>query len=239
MIYFDCKVPPTFLRDTIHYFTDNSISALQTRWEHSNLHYSLFTLAMSVGLDGHFLVEKLGRIKTNGFIAFNGTGGIWRRTAILQAGNWSAKTLAEDLDIAFRSQLKSKSVLYLPQVTVLQEIAPTLSLWGIQQTRWSRGFAQNLRLHFKDVLFKNHSRNRFQGAIQLTAYLLPFFLLINIISSSLLVFSSNYNYNNPFLLILNSSLAIVSISGFIVYSVAIIRAKRPLWHIVLIPLFLF
>ena len=34
-------------------------------------------------------------------------------------------------------------------------------------------------------------------------------------------------------------MAIVSISGFIIYSAAIIRAGRPLWHILLIPLFLF
>ena len=235
----DCKVPTSFLRETIHYFSDPSISAIQTRWEHSNLHYSLFTLAMSVGLDGHFLVEKTGRIRTNGFIAFNGTGGVWRKDAILQAGNWSARTLAEDLDLAFRSQLQSNSILYLPHVTVLQEIAPTLTLWGIQQTRWSRGFTQNLRLHLRDVLTKDHSKNRFQGAIQLTAYLVPFFLLLNILSSSTLLFFSDYTSIQTFLIILNTSLAIVSISGLIIYSVAIIRAGRPIWHILLIPLFLF
>ncbi len=235
----DCKVPSNFLRDTVHYFNDNSVSAIQTRWEHSNLHYSLFTLAMSVGIDGHFLVEKMGQVKTNGFLSFNGTGGMWRKTAIIEAGNWSPRTLAEDLDIAYRSQLQTKNILFLPHITVLQEIAPTLSLWGIQQTRWSRGFSQNLRLHFKDVLTKDHKKNRFQGAILLTAYMIPFFLLLNIVFSSLLIFSSDYNSISSFLIIFNSGLAVVSIAGFIVYSVAIIRAKRPLWHIILIPLFLF
>ena len=235
----DCKVSSNFLRDTIHYFNDSSIGALQTRWDHSNLHYSLFTLAMSVALDGHFLVEKLGQIKTNGFVAFNGTGGIWRKSAIIEAGNWSPQTLAEDLDIAYRAQLQSNNVLFLPQVTVLQEIAPTLSLWGIQQTRWSRGFAQNLRLHFKNVFSKNHSKNKFQGAILLTAYLIPFFVLLNIFSGSLLLFSPDYHSISSFLIILNSGLADVTIAGFIVYSVAIFRAKRPFWHILLIPLFLF
>lgn len=235
----DCKVPPMFLRQAIHYFSDASINAIQTRWEHSNLHYSLFTLAMSVGLDGHFLVEKEGRIKTNGFIAFNGTGGIWRKKAILEAGNWTAQTLAEDLDLAFRSQLQSHSIQYLPHVTVQQEIAPTLTLWGIQQTRWSRGFAQNIRLHFKDVLTKKHDKNRFQGAIQLTAYLVPFFLLLNILSGATLLFSPDYTAISSLLIVLNISLAVVSISGLIVYTIAIRRAGRPLWHIILIPLFLF
>ena len=235
----DCKVPANFFRDTIHFFSDSSISAIQTRWEHSNLHYSLFTLAMSVGLDGHFLIEKEGRIRSNGFIAFNGTGGIWRRSSIIKAGNWSGRTLAEDLDIAFRSQLQSQKIQYVPQVTVLQEIAPTLTLWGIQQTRWSRGFAQNIRLHFKDVVTKKHSKSRFQGAIQLTAYLVPFFLFLNIIFGALLLFSPDYTSISSFLIVLNVSLAVVSISGLIVYSIAIRRAGRPLWHVILIPLFLF
>ncbi len=235
----DCKVPSNFLRDTVHYFSDPEISAIQTRWEHSNLHYSLFTLAMSVGLDGHFLIEKEGRIITNGFVAFNGTGGMWRRSSIIEAGNWTGRTLAEDLDIAFRSQLQSKTVQYVPQVTVLQEIAPTLTLWGIQQTRWSRGFAQNIRLHFKDVLTRTHGKNRFQGAIQLTAYLVPFFLLLNIIFGALLLFSPDYTTISSFLIVLNISLAVVSISGLIVYSIAIRRAGRPFWHVILIPLFLF
>ena len=69
--------------------------------------------------------------------------------------------------------------------------------------------------------------------------MIPFFLFLNIISSSMLIFSSDYNSISLFLIILNSGLAVVSIAGLIVYSVAIIRAKRPLWHIILIPLFLF
>lgn len=235
----DCKIPSNFLRNTVHYFTDESIGAIQTRWNHTNMKFSLFTLAMSIGLDGHFNVEKLGRMKTNGFIAFNGTGGIWRRSAILEAGNWSSKTLAEDLDIAFRYQFIGKNVHYLYDVTVQQEIAPTLKLWGIQQTRWSRGFAQNLRLHMSKVLTGVHRKNRFQGAIQLTAYLVPFFLLINIVSSASLLFFKDFSSYSDFLVIFNIGLTGVSISGLLVYSVAIKRAHRPLWHILLIPLFLF
>lgn len=235
----DCKVQPNFLRETIHYFTDENVGAVQTRWEHSNLHYSIFTLAMSVGLDGHFLTEKLGQMKTNSFLAFNGTGGIWRKQSILDAGNWRGKTLAEDLDLAYRSQLQGKSIIYLPQITVLQEIAPSLSLWGIQQTRWSRGFSQNFRLHFRNVLSKNNSRNRFQSAILLTAYMLPFFLLVNIVTSSLLLFFSDYFKIYFYIQIFNLSLVVVSVSGLIAYSAAILRANRPFWHLIFIPFFLF
>jgi cellulose synthase/poly-beta-1,6-N-acetylglucosamine synthase-like glycosyltransferase len=236
----DCKVPSNFLLDSIHYFKDNeSLAAIQTRWKHMNSKFSLFTRAMSIGLDGHFFIEKPGRMSTNGFIAFNGTGGIWRTQAILNAGNWSSKTLAEDLDLAYRTQLMGNSILYLNHISVYQEIAPSIKLWGIQQTRWSRGFAQNLRLYLRKTLFGSHSKSRFQGTIQLTAYLIPFFLLINIISSSFLLFFDDYSSIAFLLSILNLSLAVVSVSGFIVYSIAIFRAKRPWWEIVLIPFFLF
>jgi len=55
----DFNINPDFLINTIHYFKNNkNLGAVQSRWGHNNLNFSLFTRSMSIGLDFHFLVEK-------------------------------------------------------------------------------------------------------------------------------------------------------------------------------------
>jgi cellulose synthase/poly-beta-1,6-N-acetylglucosamine synthase-like glycosyltransferase len=57
-------------------------------------------------LDGHFVLEHGGRNRAGYFFNFNGTAGIWRREAIVDAGGWQHDTLTEDLDLSYRAQLR-------------------------------------------------------------------------------------------------------------------------------------
>lgn len=234
----DFNIPSDFLRKTVHHFKSrNKLSAIQTRWIHSNEKFSLFTRTMSLAIDGHFLIEKPGRYKSNGFISFNGTAGIWRKSSIISSGGWSHNTLAEDIDLAYRTQFQGQNILYLQDITVKQEITPTLRNWAIQQTRWSQGFSQNFRSKFLTILTKGHNKSKFQGIIQLSAYYLPLLLLINLISGVFLLFIPN---TDLFIIkLLGSVLGIVSFCGLFVYAVAINRAGRSKFDILLIPLFLF
>ena len=47
------------------------------------------------------------------FFNFNGTAGIWRRTAIADAGGWQHDTLTEDLDLSYRAQLRGWRFVFL------------------------------------------------------------------------------------------------------------------------------
>jgi cellulose synthase/poly-beta-1,6-N-acetylglucosamine synthase-like glycosyltransferase len=234
----DFQPNPHFLEQTIHHFKNNDqIGAIQTRWVHSNLNYSLFTRSMAIGLDGHFLVEKPGRKRRNAFITFNGTGGIWRRSVIEECGGWSSRTLAEDLDLAYRAQMKGYEIIYLCNVTNSQEIPPTIRCWIIQQSRWSKGFSQNIRKNY--IAFWKNSRgmSRIQGTLHQTQYLVPLLILGITITNSLLIFFPEYDVN------LMSTFGIIySITaslGIIAYMISVKRAKRPIKDILLIPLFLF
>ncbi|MHA1444581.1 MAG: glycosyltransferase, partial [Candidatus Hodarchaeales archaeon] len=149
----DFQINPNFLMQTIHYFKNNAkIGAVQSRWGHKNLNYSLFTRSMSIGLDGHFLVEKMGRKRLGAFISFNGTGGIWRRLTIDESGGWKSDTLAEDLDLAYRAQISGYEIVYLMSTVNFQEIPPTIRCWIIQQKRWAKGFSQNIKKNLKRFL---------------------------------------------------------------------------------------
>lgn len=234
----DFQVNPLFLEQIIHYFKSNErIGAVNARWDHSNLDFSLFTKAMSIGLDQHFLVEKPGRKQRNAFMNFNGTGGVWRKSVIEQSGGWSSRTLAEDLDLAYRAQMLGFDILYIRDATNRQEIPPTLRCWIIQQSRWSKGFSQNIIKNLKLFLSGNHDKSRVQGILHLTTYMVPLMILINTITGSFLLYFSQYRADSVF--VFGILFSIATICGIITYMITIVRANRPLWHMLLIPLFLF
>src|SRR4029077_1476211 len=89
----DFTPPEDFLLKVIHHFTDPKIGMVQTRWTHLNRHYSFLTEVEAILLDGHFVLEHSGRARTGLFFNFNGTAGMWRRTAIEEAGGWQHDTL--------------------------------------------------------------------------------------------------------------------------------------------------
>ena len=112
MAIFDADFIPTpdFLQRTVQFFTDPKVAMVQARWGHINQDYSLLTKIQSILLDGHFVLEHGGRNRAGLFFNFNGTAGIWRRTAIADAGGWQHDTLTEDLDLSYRAQLRGLAV---------------------------------------------------------------------------------------------------------------------------------
>ncbi len=132
-----------FLQETIpHLVNDSGCGMVQTRWDHINVQDSSFTKAQGVGIDSHFVVEQIARSRAKLFFNFNGTGGVWRRQAIIDAGGWSGDTLTEDLDLSYRAQLAGWHFHYLPHVTVPAELPPTFQAFRSQQFRWAKGSIQ-------------------------------------------------------------------------------------------------
>ncbi|MGI4760614.1 MAG: cellulose synthase family protein [Janthinobacterium lividum] len=142
---------PDFLRRVLPHFTGPEIGMVQTRWGHLNEHDSLLTRLQAFGLNAHFLVEQVGRQAGGHFINFNGTGGVWRRTCIEDAGGWHADTLTEDLDLSYRAQLRSWRFRYLPQVVAPAELPAHLAALKSQQHRWNKGAAETARKHLGRV----------------------------------------------------------------------------------------
>ena len=133
---------PDLLQRLIQYFTDPQIGMIQSRWGHLNEKYSLLTRVQSIFLDGHFLIEQTARARSGRFFNFNGTGGIWRRTCIESSGGWSHDTLAEDLDLSYRAQIKGWKFLFLPEVVTPAELPVEMNAFKSQQHRWAKGSIQ-------------------------------------------------------------------------------------------------
>jgi len=137
--------PPDFLRKTIPYFIDSNVGMVQARWDHINPDYSLITRAQAIGIDGHFSVEQGARAWGGLFLNFNGTAGIWRRQAIIDAGGWQADTLTEDMDLSYRAQLAGWKLKYLLDVACPAELPVQIAAFKSQQFRWAKGSTQTAR----------------------------------------------------------------------------------------------
>lgn len=142
----DFYPPVDFLRRTVPYLAANDkLGMVQARWEHLNAEYSMMTRAQAMLLDAHFSVEHMARNRSGLLMNFNGTAGVWRKSAILDAGGWQYDTVAEDMDLSYRAQLAGWKALYLPDVVAPAELPPQVAAFKRQQYRWAKGATQNLR----------------------------------------------------------------------------------------------
>jgi cellulose synthase/poly-beta-1,6-N-acetylglucosamine synthase-like glycosyltransferase len=161
---------PDFLRRTLPSFADPGVAAVQTRWEHLNRHESTLTRLQAFMLNVHFHLEQPVRHRHGLFLNFNGTAGVWRVAAVVDAGGWSAETLTEDIDLSYRAQLRGWRLVYLDDYGCPGELPADMNGFRGQQYRWTKGGAENARKHLAGVLGSGLPRRvRLHGVQHLVA----------------------------------------------------------------------
>jgi len=107
-----------------------------------NYNICLLTRIQKMSLDYHFKVEQESGSSMHAFFGFNGmtgrayvksnhvslqsylteaftgTAGVWRVSAIREAGGWKDRTTVEDMDLAVRASLKGWQFLYVGDIRV-------------------------------------------------------------------------------------------------------------------------
>jgi cellulose synthase/poly-beta-1,6-N-acetylglucosamine synthase-like glycosyltransferase len=179
----DFVPPPDFLLKCIHHFTDPKVGMVQTRWTHINRNYSLLTQVEAILLDGHFVLEHSGRARSGVFFNFNGTAGVWRRSAIDEAGGWEHDTLTEDTDLSYRAQLKGWKFVYLQDVECPAELPVEMTAFKTQQARWAKGLIQVSKKILPQVLKSDVSRHqKIEAVYHLTANLsYPLMIVLSVL----------------------------------------------------------
>ena len=177
----DFEPLPGFLKSTLAYFQPD-VAVVQTRWGHLNRSFSLLTLAQSLGIDGHFAVEQPARSRAGLFLNFNGTGGVWRRAAIIDAGGWTHDTVTEDLDLSYRAQLRGWRIAYRPDIVCPAELPVLITGFKSQQRRWAKGSIQTAMKLLPDILRAPRSRwARYQAFVHLTYYMIHPLMLASVL----------------------------------------------------------
>ena len=171
----DFVTPPGILRQTLDHFTDPKVGMVQTRWGHLNKDYSLLTRVQSMFIDAHFVLEQVARSRSGRFFNFNGTGGIWRRSAIENSGGWQHDTLTEDLDLSYRAQLNGWRFVYIDDVVTPAELPVDMNGFKSQQHRWAKGSVQTF-VKLLPALWR--SRLPFLVKLEGTAHLSSYFICL-------------------------------------------------------------
>ncbi len=184
----DFSPPDDFLVRAIPYIVqDEQLGIVQSRWTHLNRSYNPITRAAAIGIDVHFFIEQTGRFATHCLQNFNGSGGVLRRKALVEAGGWQADTLAEDLDASYRMQLKGYKVLFLKDLHSPGEVPITVPSFKKQQARWANGSLRTARKLLPSILsdpqFKPYQR--LEALIHLTGYMIHPLMFISFILASL------------------------------------------------------
>jgi cellulose synthase/poly-beta-1,6-N-acetylglucosamine synthase-like glycosyltransferase len=142
----DYLPPRDFLRSCMRpLLVDDRLALVQARCDYLNADRNLLTRIQQRILDAHFGIEQATRSWAGQVLPFNGTCGIWRRAAIDDAGGWQSDTLAEDLDLSYRVQLRGWRALFLVSVAVPGELPDSFRSWRTQQFRWAKGPAEVAR----------------------------------------------------------------------------------------------
>ena len=138
----DFRPEPDLLRKTMHFFTDEKIALVQTRWGHINRETNILTRVQGMFLDGHFVMEQTVRNRSGRYFTFNGTAGVWRKCAIADGGGWEHDTLTEDMDLSYRVQLKGWQFVFLKDYVTPAELPTDMDGFKAQQHRWTKGSIQ-------------------------------------------------------------------------------------------------
>lgn len=143
MLDADFRPPANWLRRTVPLFlVDDRAGFVQSRCEFQNYQTNWLTRAQGLIQDGHYMIEQRSRALAGWLFQFNGTGGVWRRATIEDAGGWSDYSLCEDLDLTVRATLKGWHGLFVPEPPIPGQVPDGIRDFRRQQRRWSNGFVQ-------------------------------------------------------------------------------------------------
>lgn len=231
---------PDFLMKTVPYFADPEIGMVQTRWEHLNEEYSFLTRAQALALDGHFVIEQQIRHKAGFFINFNGTGGVWRKATIIDAGNWHSDTLAEDLDLSYRAQLNGWRFVFLNDVTSPAELPADINSLKTQQFRWTKGAVETAKKLLPTVWRSGLSlKQKLECTVHLTSNIVfPFIMMVAFLNVPIVIIKNEVGGYDAFFSMM-SIFVLASISTFLFYTYAQ-RAIHLDWQrrLLLFPVFM-
>ncbi len=231
---------PDFLLKTLpHCLHDPKVGMVQTRWEHLNSDYSFLTRVQAMALDGHFVIEQNVRNRAGFFINFNGTGGVWRKECIMDAGNWEEDTLTEDLDLSYRAQLRGWKFVFLNDVTSPAELPSEINALKSQQFRWTKGSIETARKILPCVWKSSVPLEiKLHATFHLTNnFVFPFVLLAGILNVPLVFIKHQGGYETYFAIMAMFVFAFIGSFLFYLYSQ---KDVYPDWQkrMFLFPLFM-
>ena len=147
----DDFVVPHYLKETAPYFSDQRIGFLQSFEGNRDYEGSPYYTACVDSYQAFYLTNMSSRNERNS-IPFVGTMGLFRRSALEQAGGWNEWCICEDTEASVRVLKLGWSGLYIPRCFGRGVVPPSYAGLCTQRYRWCFGGMQILRLHWRSLL---------------------------------------------------------------------------------------
>jgi biofilm PGA synthesis N-glycosyltransferase PgaC len=88
----------------------------------------------------------------------SGCFSVYRTEVLRQHGGWSTRTMAEDMDLTWTLYQAGHGVRFVPEAVCYPIEPHDYHFMSRQLRRWSHGFLQNVRLHWRALLDQPHLR---------------------------------------------------------------------------------
>ena len=82
----------------------------------------------------------------------SGCFSMYRTDALVAHRGWETRTLAEDMDLTWSMYQSAEKVRFVPEAVCYPIEPHTFTFMSRQLKRWSHGFVQNVRLHWRGLL---------------------------------------------------------------------------------------
>ena len=89
----------------------------------------------------------------------SGCFSIYRTAELCDAGAWSTRTMAEDMDLTWTLYRAKHRVRFVPEAVSYPLEPHNFEFMSKQLRRWSHGFVQNVRLHWRSALELGYLRS--------------------------------------------------------------------------------
>lgn len=111
-----------------------------------------------------FLIGRMAWSKLNALLLVSGGLGMFDKETVIAAGGYDHTSLGEDMELVTRMrghmerQKIPYAVRYIPESLCWTEVPDSISVYGRQRTRWTKGLAQNLWVHKKMIFNPRYGR---------------------------------------------------------------------------------
>jgi len=150
---------------------------VRTIWERGRYVEYLFAFGFFKPIQDHY-----GRP-----LISSGCFSAYRTDALRECGGWSGRTMAEDMDLTWSLYERGWGVRFVPEAVCYPIEPHDFHFLGKQLRRWSHGFVQNVRLHWRGILHQPFLRSTvavamWDASIASIAYLLALPLVAVLVS---------------------------------------------------------
>jgi len=197
IIVFDADyIPPrNIVRDLAVCFMDPEVGAVMGRVIPLNIDRNALARLLDLERTGGYQIDQQARFNLHLIPQFGGTVGGFRKQVTKNLGSFDVTNLTEDTELTFKLYINGWKVLYANRLECYEEAPESWRVRSRQVNRWSRGHTRCFIKYLIPMLKSKFLswREKLDGTLLLSIYLLPLILMLGLIDSLILFYLGAMN----------------------------------------------